>query len=51
MLSNKYMQTVSTPQDFTLYIIPEQNDTENYSIFKYIKSFLQFNTFASGYRL
>ena len=50
MSNNKYMQVVSTPVDFTLYIVQEQKETENYSIFKYISSFLQFNTFAGGYR-
>jgi hypothetical protein len=50
MSNNKYMRVVSTPVDFTLYIVPEQKETENYSILKYVYSFLSFNSFAGGYR-
>ncbi len=50
MSNSKYMQVVSTPVDFTQYIIPEQKDTENYSILKYIRSFLEFNTLNCSYK-
>lgn len=50
MLNSKYVQVVSTPQDFTQFIIPEQNNIESLNILKYVRSFLEFSTVTCNYK-
>jgi hypothetical protein len=46
MLNSKM---VTVPQEFTRYVIPQNEDNEIITIFRYIVSFLSFNSSACGY--
>ncbi len=50
MSNNDYVQAISLPADFMGYIIPSDDQSENISLWGYIKSFLQFNTSMCDYR-
>ena len=46
MLNSKM---VSVPREFTRYVIPQTEDSEIITIFRYIVSFLTFNSSMCGY--